>query len=155
MSKYLSIESIKKDLAFLRENGCTSLELEVIEQRMEYAVPAADVVPLVRGSAGEKYMSLSAVHRYLEHLRTGGNCCFMDFRELAHRLETEVEAADVAPVVHGIWVEVCDEVQDILRERDPYIMVRGYRCSKCGRFEENMEPYCHCGAKMDGGNNGN
>lgn len=26
-----------------------------------------------------------------------------------------------------------------------------YKCSKCGRIEEdNGEPYCHCGAKMDG-----
>lgn len=58
-------------------------------------------------------------------------------------------AADVAPVVHGKWIEVCDEMQDILKERDPYIMIRGYRCSRCGRFEEKIEPYCNCGAKME------
>ncbi len=25
-------------------------------------------------------------------------------------------------------------------------------CSECGRTVEQQEPYCHCGAKMDGGN---
>lgn len=24
-------------------------------------------------------------------------------------------------------------------------------CSECGRHEEEQHPYCHCGAKMDGG----
>ncbi len=60
-----------------------------------------------------------------------------------------IPSADVAPVVHGKWIEVCDEMQDILKERDPYIMIRGYRCSRCGRFEEKIEPYCNCGAKME------
>lgn len=58
-------------------------------------------------------------------------------------------AADVAPVVHGAWIAVCDEMRDILKERDQYIMIRGYRCSRCGRFEGKTELYCHCGAKMD------
>ena len=26
-----------------------------------------------------------------------------------------------------------------------------YTCSECGRTEPREEPYCHCGAKMDGG----
>lgn len=59
--------------------------------------------------------------------------------------------ADVLPVVHGKWEEVTDTVQDILRERPPYLIVRGYKCSVCGRFEKNIEPYCNCGAKMEGG----
>lgn len=63
----------------------------------------------------------------------------------------EAPAADVAPVVHGHWVEVTDEVQDILKERPPYVMLRAYKCSLCGRYETKMEPYCNCGAKMDGG----
>lgn len=62
-----------------------------------------------------------------------------------------VPAADVAPVVRGTWVEVTDEVQDVLRERPPYVMLIAYKCSVCGRYAAKMEPYCHCGAKMDGG----
>lgn len=61
----------------------------------------------------------------------------------------EIPKTDVAPVVHAAWVEVCDEVHDVLEEREPYLMVRGYRCSRCNRFEKKMEPYCNCGAKMD------
>lgn len=36
-------------------------------------------------------------------------------------------AADVAPVVHGRWVDVTDEVQDILKERPPYVHRREYQ----------------------------
>lgn len=57
-----------------------------------------------------------------------------------------IPAADVEPVRHGVWrlvrrMAACGE----------------YECSVCGRIEtfgcfnkpEN-NPYCHCGAKMDG-----
>nr|DAI03963.1 MAG TPA: DNA-directed RNA polymerase [Caudoviricetes sp.] len=51
-------------------------------------------------------------------------------------------AADVAPVVHGVWVCV--------NKIDP---ISGYRCSKCRRrVGFDLTPYCpNCGAKMDGG----
>lgn len=51
-------------------------------------------------------------------------------------------AADVAPVVHGVWVRV--------HKIDP---ISGYRCSKCRRIVGfDLTPYCpNCGAKMDGG----
>lgn len=55
----------------------------------------------------------------------------------------EKKAADVVEVVHGRWIEK--------RERDTF---RGcifhYQCSQCGRTENHKEPYCHCGARMDG-----
>lgn len=52
-------------------------------------------------------------------------------------------AADVAPVVHGHW------------EKEVYVDPYGadwtrYHCSLCGRVEIKKEPYCNCGAKMDG-----
>lgn len=52
--------------------------------------------------------------------------------------------ADVAPVVHGVWVCV--------NKIDP---ISGYRCSKCRRrVGFDLTPYClNCGAKMDGGDN--
>lgn len=53
-------------------------------------------------------------------------------------------AADVAPVVHGLWVEHLDEME----------------CSGCKRQwnycdnDTNTFNYCpNCGAKMDGGDN--
>lgn len=53
-------------------------------------------------------------------------------------------AADVSPVVHGVWVCV--------NKIDP---ISGYRCSKCRRrVGFDLTPYCpNCGAKMDGGDN--
>lgn len=59
-------------------------------------------------------------------------------------LINSIPAADVAPVVHGVWVCV--------NKIDP---ISGYRCSKCRRrVGFDLTPYCpNCGAKMDGGDN--
>ena len=54
-----------------------------------------------------------------------------------------ISAADVAPVVHGRWISFLDG--------DHIMPERYYRCSRCGRVESRRQPYCHCGAKMDGG----
>ena len=54
-------------------------------------------------------------------------------------------AADVVPVVHGKWISFLDG--------DHIMPERYYRCSRCGRVESRRQPYCHCGAKMDGGDN--
>lgn len=59
----------------------------------------------------------------------------------------KIPAADVAPVVHGRWEQVKE-----------WATKAKYRCSVCGReimsaVKVNIEkyPYCHRGAKMDGG----
>ena len=54
-------------------------------------------------------------------------------------------AADVAPVVHGEWI-VQTRSLGYFEPQDTYI------CSICGREEFRKEPYCNCGARMDGGN---
>lgn len=54
-----------------------------------------------------------------------------------------IPAADVAPVVHGRWISYLDG--------DHIMPNRYYRCSRCGRVESRRQPYCHCGAKMGGG----
>ena len=55
----------------------------------------------------------------------------------------DIPAADVQPVKHGRWI--------ILDDVEHFIAV----CSECGRTEDSRDiknmPYCHCGAKMDGG----
>lgn len=63
------------------------------------------------------------------------------------RVLKKIPAADVAPVVHGRWEQVKE-----------WATKAKYRCSVCGReimsaVKVNIEkyPYCHCGAKMDGG----
>lgn len=65
--------------------------------------------------------------------------CLRDCKEAID----SIPAADVAPVVHGRWISFLDG--------DHIMPERYYRCSRCGRVESRCQPYCHCGAKMDGG----
>lgn len=62
-------------------------------------------------------------------------------------------AADVEPVRHAYWVpeEHADQVSPTTIHRYTW-----YYCSECGRrlidYKNPIDaPYCHCGAKMDGG----
>lgn len=56
-----------------------------------------------------------------------------------------MDAADVAQVWHGRWIKK--------QEKDTFAgYLYSYECSECGRVEKCKEPYCNCGAKMDGGN---
>ena len=66
----------------------------------------------------------------------------------------KLPAADVAPVVHGKWIEkqkeTCFPVQ---YGEDGNLIFRKYTCyfcNLCGRYSIVLEPYCHCGAKMEG-----
>ena len=52
-------------------------------------------------------------------------------------------AADVAPVIHARWITRSD--------KGVISMTHPYMCSRCWRVEMDKEPYCNCGAKMDGG----
>lgn len=54
-----------------------------------------------------------------------------------------IPAADVAPVVHARWIT--------RSEKGIISMTHPYMCSRCWRVEMEKEPYCNCGAKMDGG----
>ena len=72
----------------------------------------------------------------------------MDDSDVMEQMFDNVEtvpAADVAPVVHGEW-EVYTEYCNF------GLYQVGWRCSLCGRTENYKQPYCNCGAKMDGGN---
>ena len=53
---------------------------------------------------------------------------------------------DAVEVVHGRWIPIIDEPTPLRK----IPMLSGYKCSVCGRYEEKEEPYCNCGAKMDG-----
>lgn len=69
-------------------------------------------------------------------------------QDIADRIEDdilEIPTADVVEVKHGNW-------------RQNQHCRRIYYCSVCGRHIEDASqrpkeffPYCHCGAKMDGG----
>ena len=58
----------------------------------------------------------------------------------------DAPAADVVEVRHGEWVVTKTEHGWNCAEYPTE-----FTCSVCGRTEPKEEPYCHCGAKMDGG----
>ena len=63
-----------------------------------------------------------------------------------------IPEADVEPVRHGHWIKVMEHLctPDSLPVETGHFH---YECSECKHCEEVMEPYCNCGAKMDGKEN--
>lgn len=66
-----------------------------------------------------------------------------------------IPAADVAPVIHGNWEKkefksLIPVEYDFTGELVHHTYIE-YCCDQCGRRVSNKEPYCHCGAKMDVG----
>lgn len=76
-----------------------------------------------------------ANQRYTE----GWNDCMMRVKSMVSTAPTIY----AAPVVHARWITRSDK--GIISMTHPYM------CSRCWRVEMNKEPYCNCGAKMDGG----
>ena len=70
----------------------------------------------------------------------------IEYAYAAEQLLDEIPAADVAPVVHGIWAHLGGDE---------------WCCSACGfvittegSWDKPTKKYCEdCGAKMDGGDN--
>lgn len=91
----------------------------------------------------EKQKELCPVGRYGRSYVYGSDREKYDaWDEIIDALEN-IPSADVAPVVHGRWISFLGG--------DHIMPERYYRCSRCGRVESRQEPYCHCGAKMNGG----
>lgn len=59
----------------------------------------------------------------------------------------DTPTADVEKVKHGEWIKKNNVNYSPFDGSPEYI----YICSECGREENKQEPYCNCGAKMDGG----
>ena len=55
-----------------------------------------------------------------------------------------VQKEDVEPVRRGKWIVTKTESAWNNAE-----CPTEFRCSLCGRTEQQQEPYCNCGAKMD------
>lgn len=61
-------------------------------------------------------------------------------------------AADVAPVVHGLWEKEPSAFWRWTPSGAVAVARTTYRCGLCGRGTAVKSNYCpHCGAKMDGG----
>ena len=69
--------------------------------------------------------------------------------EMLNRIKTDIiraPAADVAPVRHGRW---------LTHYRSGVTVADGFVSSCCDMWSERRSNYCpYCGAKMDGGNEG-
>ena len=70
------------------------------------------------------------------------------------RMIDEQPTVDAVEVVHGVWLpyEHKSGIPVEFDEDDNWI-THTYilnQCSICGRTEREKQPYCHCGAKMDG-----
>lgn len=59
---------------------------------------------------------------------------------------------DVVEVVHGEWLPTNYNVRNMKCDIIGTVLPQ-WICSRCGREEREKEPYCNCGAKMDGKNN--
>lgn len=59
----------------------------------------------------------------------------------------DIPTADVVEVKHGHWIEETERIKSIAMMPTD---ITYYRCSECGRKEHKKEPYCNCGARMDG-----
>lgn len=75
---------------------------------------------------------------------------YIDF-DVVRKAVLETPVADVEEVRHGRWIET----RRVQKSPEGYYywntsLTRVYVCSECGRHEDKKEPYCNCGAKMDG-----
>lgn len=60
----------------------------------------------------------------------------------------KIPAADVQPIVHGKWIgEDHSYWRNYHSGARPVTKIR-YKCSVCGRTENQKEPFCNCGAYM-------
>ena len=72
----------------------------------------------------------------------------------AHERMKNIPTADVQPVRHGRWIPHMESIETTVitasrvYEKGDSVQY-GFTCSECGRWEENREPFCNCGAKMD------
>ena len=103
-----------------------------------------DAKRLLADMPGAKAVSLHDIYRVIAgHSYYHGDRILAALSCIAEGKEVNLaRPADVAPVVHGRWISFLDG--------DHIMPERYYRCSRCGRVESRRQPYCHCGAKMDG-----
>lgn len=99
------------------------------------------------GDKDAEYIKREALLKEAAKNRAIGLCeaDIVDIRGLINAQPT----ADVVEVKHGRWEPVLDGVWNL-----PTPVLSGWRCSECGRTEQEKEPYCNCGARTDGESDG-
>lgn len=87
----------------------------------------------------QKYIDCEAFIQMVKDIPMWGSVAAM--------MADSMPAADVAPVIHGEWVE--HECFRCNSDGEPVVKTGDILvCSECGRDVYFPEPYCHCGAKM-------
>lgn len=80
-------------------------------------------------------------------------CAFKTRQDIQDFLDN-IPTADVSPMIHGKWIEKQEETCfPIQYGKDGNLILHKhirYFCNLCGRRSIVPEPYCHCGAKMEG-----
>ena len=72
---------------------------------------------------------------------------------MAMEIVASPAAANVAPVVHGLWGKEPSSFWRWTSSGAVAVTRTTYRCGLCGRGTAVKSNYCpNCGAKMDGGN---
>lgn len=89
-----------------------------------------------------EYINREEFRAAMQHIYNDPTCPMHIAAEIEQIIDC-APAADVAPVVHARWIARSDK--GIISMTHPYM------CSRCWRVEMDKEPYCNCGAKMDGG----
>lgn len=87
------------------------------------------------------------------HKNVCGFCKEMGFENVVRandfNCKDYISTDDVAEVKNGTWIDDIQKFTSPAGVTQKYLC--GYKCSLCGRSERIKEPYCNCGAKMDGG----
>lgn len=66
----------------------------------------------------------------------------------ARGILASMEDADVEPIRHAHWIPLYGRMY-ACNDKKGEIVQTGYKCSACGREEEDRWQICRCGARMD------
>ena len=102
----------------------------------------------------DEYIDKNATVGILEAMSRSADCeCIKKRLEKAAKRVSAIPAADVAPVVRGVWEKEPSSYWRWTSSGAVAVTRTTYRCGLCGRGTAVKSNYCpNCGAKMDGGN---
>lgn len=79
----------------------------------------------------------------------GGTQGTSETRRIAYKESVDkIPSADVEPIVHAHWIPLYGRMY-ACNDKIGEIVQTGYKCSACGREEEDRWQICRCGARMD------
>lgn len=100
----------------------------------------------------KEYVEREAIIQEIKESKNSFSPTVRSIFDVEIHLISNAPAADVVEIIYGRWlkqenetylpVEFDENNEPILHK---YIY---YKCSLCGRTENQKEPYCNCGAKM-------